>query len=198
MNTTLYKFNASKALFWMPLFTICKLITNSSHLCTLCAFLSFLDINITTKDNVNHFLQQYRLDIHNSTSIYFKVKSCNRVSIGLLEKGTNVKYIVNSGKTHLTIQKYPYDILPLHSVASWSGMNCSCYISLWISWLDRQIAIGKGTMIGTDICNKLTISSTTDINVDDIYLKSFSAAYWLFDFSQNATAGKYFYNQTQL
>ncbi|VDH88709.1 Hypothetical predicted protein [Mytilus galloprovincialis] len=75
-----------------------------------------------------------------------------------------------------------YDCTP------WSGMDCNCYVSLWISWIDGRIAVGKGTRIGTDACNQLDYSWTTDINVTDIYISSNTTAYWLFAFPENTTS----------
>ncbi|CAG2252617.1 unnamed protein product [Mytilus edulis] len=67
-------------------------------------------------------------------------------------------------------------------------MDCNCYVSLWIFWIDRQIAVGKGTRIGTEIFPQLTYSSTTDIIVGDVYISSVNPVYWLFDFPTNATS----------
>lgn len=55
--------------------------------------------------------------------------------------------------------------------------------------MDGQIAIGKGTRIGTDIFYQSTYSSTTDIILDNISINSVNLVYWLFDFPQNATSG---------
>ncbi|CAG2252619.1 unnamed protein product [Mytilus edulis] len=81
---------------------------------------------------------------------------------------------------------HSYDIS--YDCTPWSGMDCNCYVSLWISWIDGRIAVGKGTRIGNDVCNQLDYSWTTDINVTDIYISSNTIAYWLFAFPENTTS----------
>ncbi|CAG2242168.1 unnamed protein product [Mytilus edulis] len=81
---------------------------------------------------------------------------------------------------------HSYDIS--YDCTPWSGMDCNCNVSLWISWIDGRIAVGKGTRIGNDVCNQLDYSWTTDINVTDIYISSNTIAYWLFAFPENTTS----------
>lgn len=158
------------------------------NLCIIYIFF-LLDINITTENTFGKSLHQQGMDIQNSTSIYLKVKTCGEAWISLKENIASTIYKV-----------YNVIILRLEQIAinnilekqrtsvTWSILQCSCYVSLWVSWIGGTIEVGDGSEIGTNKHIHLPINRS--IVVTDILIRSHYTAYWLFDFQENATSGK--------
>ncbi|VDI10468.1 Hypothetical predicted protein [Mytilus galloprovincialis] len=65
--------------------------------------------------------------------------------------------------------------------ASWSGLDCNSYVSLWVSWLNRTIKAGEGTKIGGSILISLPDIDYND-NINNIWVLSLKPADWIFDF----------------
>lgn len=78
------------------------------------------------------------------------------------------------------------------AIESWSGLNCDCYVSLWVSWFFKYIKAGTGMRIGAGEFINLTDHFFED-GIVNFEVSSTSHAYWLFDFAMNSTNGKYVY-----
>lgn len=116
------------------------------------------------------------------------IKACNEVSIGLFENGNNItcmyKVLFGVDENNVSqIRSATLSIPPAN--ASWSGLDCKCYVNLWISWSHPYIKAGTGTTIdkGTLLSWPTFITYVTNIEVTSV-----SLAHWIF--SANSTSGK--------
>ncbi|CAC5414834.1 unnamed protein product [Mytilus coruscus] len=146
------------------------------------------DIYRTTENNEYKSLEENGVHFQNSESIYFKVKSCDGAFIDLMDdssstENNNPVYRVHFEKEQSTIIENSSE--SILAKETWSGLDCNCYVSIWVSWNSETIEAGKGTVIGSD----KFISSTAKIDVIDILIMSHTVAYWQFNFPKNATSG---------
>ncbi|VDI02936.1 Hypothetical predicted protein, partial [Mytilus galloprovincialis] len=152
-------------------------------------------IYISTNNGSSELASNYGLSIKNQGSIDFKIKACSEVSIGLLNEMSNetsrynVLFGINQNKysqIRSMTSTYP------NANISWSGLDCNCYVPLWVSWSNKTIKAGTGSSIrGTVFIS--WIDHWFDASIVDIQITSTSPAYWIFEPSANSTSGKYNY-----
>lgn len=152
-----------------------------------------VDIHIETNNGLKEFGSNCGMDITGRTSMNFKIKACNDASILLGETGTSSidkpSYIVHFGTEILQIQS------PLLTISNfWSGLNCSYYVDLWISWSTsyQKFTAGTGSNIGEDIIG-VYIGSLMNEHITYVEVASNYQAYWILDLPENSKNGKYKY-----
>lgn len=147
-----------------------------------------VDIHIETNNGSKEFGSNCGMDITGRTSINFKIKACNDASIllGILSID-KPSYIVNFGTEFLQVQS-PLKI----SNKTWSGLNCSYDVDLWISWYYPTFKAGTGTNIGKDIIVDYTGSFMNE-QINYVEVASTYQAFWILDLPENLQNGKYKY-----
>lgn len=146
----------------------------------------FVENHVKTNNETKVLDYTNGLDVIGQTSINFKIKACSEVSIGLrLIFNEPSICTVLFGTDFSQIQSGPLT----KANVSWSGLNCNCYVNLWISWSGMTIMAGTGTVIGDHIFINYTGVILDGINF--IEVASTYEAYWMFNFPENSTNGKY-------
>ncbi|VDI02935.1 Hypothetical predicted protein [Mytilus galloprovincialis] len=98
------------------------------------------------------------------------------------------KYKVLFGMKNNTLAKIqPTSPTFEESIEPWSGLNCDCYVNLWVAWLQWYIKAGTGIRGN----GEGEFINLTDLffygEIIDIEIYSTSHAYWNFEFTANST-----------
>ncbi|VDI42269.1 Hypothetical predicted protein [Mytilus galloprovincialis] len=118
------------------------------------------------------------MNITGQTSITFQIKACYDVRILLGNSGTEnsdrLFYTVIVGTEFLQIQTQLWIL---------SGLNCSDYVDLWISW-STIFKAGTGTNIGEDIIGTYP-GSFMNKYINYVEVVSTYQAYWILELPDN-------------
>lgn len=145
-----------------------------------------VEIHIETNNGSKEFGSNCGMNITGQTSITFQIKACYDVRILLGNSGTEnsdrLFYTVIVGTEFFKIQTQLWIL---------SGLNCSYYVDLWISW-STIFKAGTGTNIGEDIIGTYP-GSFMNKYINYVEVVSTYQAYWILELPDNLKNGKYKY-----
>lgn len=147
-------------------------------------------MHIHSIDGLGIFLKDHGLNVTDQQSVFFKVKTCYAVSMVFFDDMSSAMFKVHFDRT-INIVTYGNEGGKQQQLAnaSWSGLDCNSYVSLWVSWLNRTIKAGEGTKIGGSILVSLPDIDYND-NIKNIWVLSLKPADWTFDFLAEEITGK--------